>query len=249
MKQANNRDSISPRPRLRRVALVLATACAAVAATFAGQAPASAQMMVLTPPPPMREVAPPPRSGWAWMPGFWGWQQGRYVWVPGRWVPVARAAPVAPPPPPPPPPVSEVFRLSADALFAFDRYSLADMQPGGRSEIRDIAARLNRLDFDHIEVRGYTDRLGTVEHNMQLSQRRADSVKSLLVQQGIPAERIDARGYGPKDPITDNCSDNLPRDRLIECLQPDRRVEIVTYARRPRRRVPPSPGREGMAPR
>jgi OOP family OmpA-OmpF porin len=245
MKQANNRDSAGR--RLRRIALVLATVSAATAAAFAGVTPASAQVMVLTPPAPMREVAPPPRSGWAWVPGFWGWQQGRYVWVPGHWIPVAQAAPVTPPPPPPPP-VAEVFRLSADALFAFDRYSLADMQPGGRSEIRDIAARLNRLDFDHIEVRGYTDRLGTVEHNMQLSQRRADSVKSLLVQQGIPAARIDARGYGPQDPITDNCSDSLPRAQLIECLQPDRRVEIVTYARRPRRWVPPSPGGGGMAP-
>jgi len=234
--------------RLSRLATALAAASVVAAAWFAGATPAHAQMMVLTPPPPIREVVPPPRNGWAWVPGFWVWRHGRYIWSPGHWIPVAQAMPMQPPPPPPPPPVAEVIRLSADALFAFDRSSLADMLPGGRSEIRNVAAKLNRMEFDHIEVRGYTDRLGSVEHNMQLSQRRADAVKSLLVQQGIPAENIDARGYGMQDPITDHCSDSLPRNQLIECLQPDRRVEIVTYARRARQWVPPSPHGAGAMP-
>jgi len=230
MKQANSRDSVGN--RLRRVAIALAGGFALAAAGFAGIAPASAQFMMLAPP-PIREIVPPPRFGHVWVHGYWGWQHGRYVWVPGHWVMVTHGVPVIPPP------VAEVIRVSADALFAFDRASLADVLPGGRAEIRNIAAKLNRMHFDHVEVRGYTDRIGSAAHNLQLSQRRADSVKSLLVQQGIPAGRIDARGFGMQDPITANCSDSLPRERLIACLQPDRRVEIVTYARRGGRYAPP----------
>jgi OOP family OmpA-OmpF porin len=122
------------------------------------------------------------------------------------------------------------MRLSADALFPFDRGDGADVLPGGRADIREIAARLTATRFRRIEVRGYTDRLGSSSYNQQLSQRRADAIKALLVQQGIPAERIDARGFGMQDPIT-HCADHQPRERLVACLQPDRRVEIVTYAR------------------
>lgn len=238
MKQAkypdNSGDSVAK--RVHGIA-VLAASVAFAAAWFAGIAPANAQVMMFAPPAPVHEIVPPQRLGNVWVPGFWTWQHGRYVWMPGHWVVVAHGAPV----PPPPPPVAEVMRVSADALFAFDRASLADVLPGGRAEIRNIAAKLNRMHFDHIEVRGYTDRIGSAAHNLQLSQRRADSVKSLLVQQGIPAGRIDARGFGMQDPITNHCVDNQPRESLIACLQPDRRVEIVAYARRDRRHAPPPP--------
>jgi OmpA-OmpF porin, OOP family len=235
MKQAHSRDFA--RERVRRVALAIAAGSAVAAASLAGMAPAGAQVMMLAP--PMRhEIVPAPRFGHAWVPGYWGWLHGRYVWVPGHWIVVAQGAPV----PPPPPPVAEVLRLSADALFPFDRGDLSDILPGGRAEISRVAANLNRIDFDRVEVRGYTDRIGSVAHNMQLSQRRADSVKSLLVQQGIPAERIDARGFGMQDPITTHCGDGLPRDTLIACLQPDRRVEIVTFAYQRTRGAQPPPG-------
>lgn len=229
MKQANSRNSA--RHRLRCAAAAL------VAAWFAGIAPASAQFWTFAPPAPRREIVPPPRFGHAWVHGHWAWQHGRYVWVPGHWIVVARGAPV----PPPAPPVAEVMRLSADALFAFDRSSLADVLPGGHAEIRHVAANLRRADFGHVEVRGYTDRIGSAAHNLQLSQRRADSIKALLVEQGIPASRIDAIGFGMQDPITTHCPDSLARDALIACLQPDRRVEIVTFARPGRRYgAPPS---------
>ncbi|WP_052408825.1 OmpA family protein [Paraburkholderia acidipaludis] len=236
MKPAISRDDIGK--RRRRIAIELAAGAAlAAAAGFGGIAPASAQVMVLAPPAPVYEVAPPPRVGHMWARGYWVWQYGRYVWVPGHWVVVARGAAE---PPTPPAPVAQVLRLSADALFAFDRGSLADILPGGRAEIRDVAAKLSATRFGHIEVRGYTDRLGSSAYNLELSQRRADAVKALLVQQGIPAGRIDARGLGAQDPIT-HCSDNQSRDSLISCLQPDRRVEIVTFARTGERYAPPGP--------
>jgi OmpA-OmpF porin, OOP family len=78
-----------------------------------------------------------------------------------------------------------------------------------------------------VEVRGYTDRLGGDAYNINLSQRRAEAVKAVLVEQGVPAEKIRAVGLGSQDPIV-QCSDP-DRGALIRCLQPNRRVEIVTY--------------------
>ncbi|HEY1610199.1 MAG TPA: OmpA family protein [Paraburkholderia sp.] len=216
----------------RRIAIGLAAGAAMVAAWSAGIAPASAQqVMMLAPPAPVYEAAPAPRVGYAWQTGYWGWQAGRYVWVPGHWVALARGEVVAPAAPvAEAAPVSQVMRLSADELFPFDRADVSDVLPEGRADIREIAARLSATRFRRIEVRGYTDRLGSASYNMDLSQRRADTIKTLLVQQGLPADRIDARGLGMQDPIT-HCSDNQSHDSLVACLQPDRRVEIVTYAR------------------
>ncbi len=164
--------------------------------------------------------------GYVWQRGYWGWQHCRYAWVQSQWIRPVRSAPL----PPPPAPVSNVMKLSTDALFPFDRGDVSDILPGGRSQIRRITGQLRTMRIGRMEVRGYTDRLGSSTYNLDLSQRRADAVKALLVQQGIPANRIDARGLGEKDSVT-QCSDRQPHDSLVACLQPDRRVEIVTFAR------------------
>ncbi|QAU25419.1 hypothetical protein EO087_06995 [Dyella sp. M7H15-1] len=166
-----------------------------------------------------------------WHQGYWRWAHGAYVWAPGVWVPVVVAPSpypfvvVSPQPPPPP----RVERLSADTLFPFDHGSVSDIRPRGLADITQIAAQLRAQSFGHVEVRGYTDRLGTYAYNIDLSQRRADAVKAVLVQQGVPAAKIRAEGLGNQDPIV-QCS-NPNRDALIRCLQPNRRVEIVTYIR------------------
>lgn len=180
---------------------------------------------MFAPPPARHEIMPAPRAGYTWRPGYWGWEHGRFVWMQSQWI----ATPIGAPAPPPPLSVARVIRLSADALFVFDRCDIANILPGGHAQIRDIAAQLRAMQFGRIEVRGYTDRLGSASYNMSLSQGRADTVKALLVEQGLPAEMIDARGLGKQDPLT-QCPAHLRRDRLIACLQPDRRVEIVAFA-------------------
>lgn len=192
---------------------------------------ASAQVILVPAPAPRYERLPPPRHGMVWRPGYWRWGHGAYLWAPGYWAPVvvvpgAYQVVAAPPPPPPPP---RVERLSADALFPFDRGSIGDIRPEGIADIAQIAARLRAQPFGHVEVRGYTDRLGTDAYNNDLSQRRADAVKAVLIQQGVPAQKIRAEGLGSQDPIV-QCG-NPNRDALIRCLQPNRRVEIVTYLR------------------
>jgi OmpA-OmpF porin, OOP family len=55
-----------------------------------------------------------------------------------------------------------------------------------------------------LEIGGHTDNVGKAEHNMELSQKRADSVKKYFVDKGVSADRLTAVGYGMDKPITSN---------------------------------------------
>jgi outer membrane protein OmpA-like peptidoglycan-associated protein len=70
--------------------------------------------------------------------------------------------------------------------------------------LNSVALVVKKYDKTAIEVAGHTDSTGTVEHNMGLSQRRADSVARYLAGQGIQPVRIDTIGFGPHRPIADN---------------------------------------------
>jgi len=59
-------------------------------------------------------------------------------------------------------------------------------------------------EIKRVLVEGHTDAQGKLAHNMDLSQRRAVSVVKYLVKQGVEAGRLDARGFGPTQPIADN---------------------------------------------
>ena len=76
-------------------------------------------------------------------------------------------------------------------------------------------------------VVGYTDRIGSEKYNFDLGYKRAKSVADYLVSKGAPADKIDAQSRGKADPVTgDTCAKVKNRKKLIECLAPDRRVEI-----------------------
>lgn len=75
------------------------------------------------------------------------------------------------------------------------------------------------LEFDKtlVDVAGHTDSTGTVAYNMDLSQRRANSVGQYLQSQGVIATRIYAQGYGPNYPIADNgTADGRTQNRRVE---------------------------------
>lgn len=68
-----------------------------------------------------------------------------------------------------------------------------------------------------VEISGHTDDVGSNASNQKLSQRRADSVKGWLVSKGIPAERINAVGYGEERPrVANDSSENRRLNRRIE---------------------------------
>ncbi len=146
--------------------------------------------------------------------------------------PVAPAPVAAPPPPPPPPALRPVplalrkVRFSADSLFDFDK---AILKPAGKQALDKLAADLRGVDYNVITVTGYTDRIGSHAYNMRLSTRRAESLKTYLVESaGIPAGKIAARGRDGADPVTrpGQCKGTKATKALIACLQPDRRVEV-----------------------
>jgi len=130
---------------------------------------------------------------------------------------------------PPPAPVAAAapirsFRLTTDALFPFDRADPEDMQPDGRQQLQRLAAELRGTQYDRVEVVGHTDRLGSASYNQRLSEQRAEAVREVLVQAGIPAARIAATGRGDAEPVV-QC-DQRERDELIACLAPNRRVDV-----------------------
>jgi outer membrane protein OmpA-like peptidoglycan-associated protein len=70
-----------------------------------------------------------------------------------------------------------------------------------------------------VEIRGYTDNTGDAKKNVKLSQNRADAVKSWLVKRGVPASRINSKGYGSADPVAPNST--------LEGRTQNRRIEFI----------------------
>ncbi|MBA0167965.1 MULTISPECIES: porin OmpA [Pectobacterium] len=142
-----------------------------------------------------------------------------------------RVAPVVAPAPAPtaaPAPVVETkrFTLKSDVLFNFNK---ATLKAEGQQSLNQLYSQLSSLDpkDGSVVVLGFTDRLGSEQYNQALSEKRAQSVVDYLVSKGIPANKISARGQGKSHPVTGSTCDNVkPRAALIDCLAPDRRVEI-----------------------
>lgn len=86
------------------------------------------------------------------------------------------------------------------------------------SLIEEIADVINRNpDIKKVEVQGHTDNTGTAEHNQELSDRRAASVKDALVSNGIDTGRLEAKGYGQTRPVAPNVTAaNRARNRRVQ---------------------------------
>ena len=80
-------------------------------------------------------------------------------------------------------------------------------------------------DIRYINVNGHSDLLGSPTYNQQLSEKRAEAVRAYLVSQGASAEKIEVFGFGKTLPVK-SCRDTKGRKALIECLAPNRRVQI-----------------------
>ena len=125
------------------------------------------------------------------------------------------------------------FAVSADALFAFGRGGRDDLQAAGRADLARIAGELGDAGTAlEVRVVGHTDAIGDERSNRALSLQRAETVRGLLIEQGVPAAWIRAEGRGESEPVAAHCAAALPRAALIACLQPNRRVEIAASAAR-----------------
>jgi OmpA-OmpF porin, OOP family len=93
------------------------------------------------------------------------------------------------------------------------------IKPDSAQTLDEAAAALRVAGTLRVEVAGHTDNVGTPEANLRLSQGRAQAVMAALVERGIKADRLTAKGYGQTSPIADN--------RTEEGRAKNRRVELV----------------------
>ncbi|MGP1956886.1 MAG: porin OmpA [Arsenophonus sp. NC-PE1-MAG3] len=118
------------------------------------------------------------------------------------------------------------FTLHSDVLFKFNNYTL---KPAGKVKLDKLYSELTNLDpiQGHVMVLGYTDRIGSPSYNKPLSHKRAHEVMSYLIFKGIPRNVISSQGRGEENSVTGSTCNNVKsRQVLINCLAPDRRVEI-----------------------
>ena len=104
----------------------------------------------------------------------------------------------------------------ADVLFTSGR---ADLRVGTQEGLNPLVTFLNQNPGRNVQIEGHTDDVGSNNYNDGLSLRRANSVRSYLIQQGIASERITASGKGEHEPVMDNTS--------ASGRQQNRRVEMI----------------------
>ena len=136
--------------------------------------------------------------------------------------------PVAPMPPKADEPVT------ASVLFDFDRSVL---RPGETPKLDELAAEFKGGAFGRVDAVGHADRIGADSYNLRLSEQRAEAVRAHLVGKGVDAGSIRTEAKGETEAKTGEACKKLGPERrknqkLVECLQPDRRVEITLAATR-----------------
>lgn len=138
---------------------------------------------------------------------------------------VAQAEPTPEPAPTPivdnePEPEPELVRVELDVKFDFDK---AKVREESYSDIKNLADFMQQYPQTSTTVEGHTDSVGTDQYNQRLSERRAQAVRDVLVNQyGVSGQRVDSVGYGETRPVADNSTE--------EGRQINRRVEAEVEA-------------------
>ncbi len=104
-------------------------------------------------------------------------------------------------------------------LLVFFDFNKDELQRSSFPEL-DRAVRFMKANPNvEVEIAGYTDSKGTDDYNNDLSQRRSNSVKNYLTNKGIPASRLDSRGYGKANPVaTNDTEDGRAENRRVEFI-------------------------------
>lgn len=119
-----------------------------------------------------------------------------------------------------PEPAPEVVRVELDVKFDFDK---SRVREESYSDIKNLADFMQQYPQTTTVVEGHTDSVGTDQYNQRLSERRAEAVRNVLVNEyGVQGNRVNSVGYGESRPVADNSTE--------EGRQINRRVEAEVEA-------------------
>lgn len=128
------------------------------------------------------------------------------------------------------------INLQAETLFDFDK---AVLRADGKKTLDDeVVAKMKQYpEVEVVLVTGHADRIGSDKYNLKLSDRRAAAAKAYIVGQGIDAKRIETVGKGEAEPLVDcknvKGAESGKNKKLVECLQPNRRVLVEVKVQAP----------------
>jgi OOP family OmpA-OmpF porin len=147
-------------------------------------------------------------------------QAVKAVEVPAAAEPEAAPAPEAPleeVPAAEPAPGHYKYCITLHIEFDIDK---ADIRPEYNDEVAKVGDFMKKHPTTTAVIEGHTDNVGTPEHNLELSQKRAESVVNYLVEKfGIEQSRLTAKGYGTTRPVADNATDvGRQKNRRIEAI-------------------------------
>ena len=97
----------------------------------------------------------------------------------------------------------DTLKLTVDSEVSFD-FDRSDIKPAFRPSLDKLGSVINKYDRTIVHVVGHTDSVGRDDYNLQLSQRRAQSVVNYLVSSGVPQGRLRAEGRGEREPRDTN---------------------------------------------
>jgi outer membrane protein OmpA-like peptidoglycan-associated protein len=124
--------------------------------------------------------------------------------------------PAPKPPTPTPTPPTSVPDAVEDLSFDLDSFRISR---DSRAVLEKVVETLKQQPKLRVQVRGHSDRLGSPEHNLELSRRRATAVEAFLIEHGVAADRISIEALGGKEPMDSN---NSPvawaRNRRVQVL-------------------------------
>jgi outer membrane protein OmpA-like peptidoglycan-associated protein len=117
--------------------------------------------------------------------------------------------------------------FKSDVLFDVNSYAI---KPGGYDELQRVSQVLNNYPQTNIQIAGHTDSTGSETYNQQLSERRAEAVRSQLAGYGVSSMRLSIVGYGESKPIASNATESG--------RQLNRRVAITITPRQQQQQYP-----------
>jgi outer membrane protein OmpA-like peptidoglycan-associated protein len=104
----------------------------------------------------------------------------------------------------------------SDVLFDFGKYTL---KPAAREKLAKISGIVLAHPGLTLQIEGYTDSVGSDEVNQQLSERRADTVRDFLIEQGVAGSGITAQGFGKANPVASNdTADGRQKNRRVQLV-------------------------------